>query len=261
MKCSLIIPTYNWPEALELVLSSVLDQSVLPHEIIIGDDGSSEETQQLIEEFKRKFSIPILHIWQEDLGNRKAMMMNKAIAAASFPYIIEIDGDVILHHHFIADHLSLAEENSYLYGSRVNIQPSKMSSLFLTKQIKFNYFSYGIKKRNRTLRIPFIANKVRPKLGLSKKMRGCNVSFWRSDFIKINGYNENFTGWGMEDSEMIMRMVNAGIMGKRLKHKGIVYHIYHKEQDKSFVERNKRIGENTKNLQLTRAERGVDQYL
>jgi predicted glycosyltransferase involved in capsule biosynthesis len=188
-------------------------------------------------------------------------MMNKAIAKASYPYIIEIDGDVILHKDFIKDHLSLAQSNTYLYGSRVSIQKSKLESLFATKQIGFNYFSSGLKKRNRTLRIPFIANRATAHLGLSSKVRGCNISFWRDDFLKINGYNEEFTGWGSEDSEMILRMVNAGISGKRIKHKAIIYHIYHKEQDKSSVQRNREIEESTKVSKRILATKGVDQYL
>jgi hypothetical protein len=261
LSCTLIIPTYNWPEALELVLLSVLDQSVMPQEIIIGDDGSKPETKGLIKKFEKQFNLPLIYIWHEDQGNRKSIMMNKAIAKSSFPYIIEIDGDVILQKDFIKDHLSLARPNTYLYGSRVSIQKSKLKSLFAKKQIKFNYFSSGIKKRNRTLRIPFLANTASSHLFLSGKVRGCNISFWREDFIKINGYNEDFTGWGMEDSEMILRMVNAGIYGKRLKQKGIIYHIYHKEQDKSFVKRNREIEKITKTSKRIRASKGIDQYI
>ncbi|WP_228547228.1 glycosyltransferase family 2 protein [Nonlabens antarcticus] len=259
--CSLIIPTYNWPEALELVLLSVLEQTVMPQEIIIGDDGSTIATKELIESYRGKFSIPLTHLWQEDQGNRKATMMNKSIAVASHPYIIEIDGDVILHPDFVKDHLSQAEQGNYLYGSRVNIQKSALTHLFNKKQIKFNYFSSGIKKRNRTLRIPFLANQKKSVLGLSKKLRGCNMSFWKTDFIKVNGYNEEFTGWGMEDSEMILRMVNAGIKGKRLHYRAIIYHIYHKEQDKSSVKRNRSLEAQTKDDGLIRSKMGVDQYL
>jgi predicted glycosyltransferase involved in capsule biosynthesis len=87
------------------------------------------------------------------------------------------------------------------------------------------------------------------------------MSFWRSDFIKVNGFNESLTGWGIDDSEMIQRLINNSVKGKRLKHKGIVYHIYHKEQNKSHIEVNQLIEKETTEKKLTYIEKGVDQYL
>src|SRR6478735_11914615 len=123
MKISLLISTYNWPEALLLVLKSALSQSVLPCEILIADDGSKEETRQIIEQFQENSLIPIRHIWQEDIGFRKSKILNKAIAQTTADYIVQIDGDCIIHKDFISDHISAAQNGFYLYGSRVNILP------------------------------------------------------------------------------------------------------------------------------------------
>jgi len=259
--CSLITPTYNWPEALELLLLSVKKQSVLPNEVIIADDGSRKETSSLIKKFQKKFPVPLHHIWQEDINNRKPAIMNKAIASSKHDYIIEIDGDIILHHNFIEDHLSLSEKKVYLFGSRVNIQEEYLKTLFKKKQIKFNFFSKGIKKRGRTLHIPFLANLYKKENLMSSKLRGCNMSFWKKDFIKINGFNESLVGWGVDDSEMIQRLINIGIQGKRLKFKGIVYHIYHKEQDKSKVQYNEQIEEKAKKEKIIFIEDGINKYL
>jgi predicted glycosyltransferase involved in capsule biosynthesis len=95
----------------------------------------------------------------------------------------------------------------------------------------------------------------------SSKLRGCNMSFWREDFIKVNGFNENLVGWGIDDSEMIQRLLNTGIKGKRLKFRGIVYHIYHNEQDKSHINMNKIIENETTAKKITFIEKGVNQYL
>ena len=187
--------------------------------------------------------------------------MNKAIASAKYDYIIEIDGDIIMHKDFVKDHLSLAEEHVFLYGSRVNIQENYLNTLFKNKQTRFNLFSKGIKKRGRTLRIPFLANRYKTEDKRSSKLRGCNMSFWRHDFIKVNGYNEELTGWGIDDSEMIQRLINIGIKGKRLKFKGIVYHIYHKEQDKSLVHLNEILEKEATDKKVTFIEKGVNQYL
>jgi len=259
--CTLVTPTYNWPEALELLLSSVLNQTVLPNEVIIADDGSGHDTKQLIEKFQQKFPIPLIHIWHEDLKNRKPKIMNKAIAAAKYEYIIEIDGDIIMNRHFIEDHLHFAQKGHYLFGSRVNIQGKLLPKLFFRKINHFNFFSKGIKKRFRTIRIPFLMSLAKSVDQRSRKLRGCNMSFWKEDFIKINGFNEDLVGWGIDDSEMIQRLHNIGIKGKRLKYAGIAYHIYHKEQSKSHIEINNEIEKQTTEKKLTFIEKGINQYL
>ncbi|MFL1896114.1 glycosyltransferase family 2 protein [Aquimarina sp. 2-A2] len=260
-KCSLIISTYNWPEALDLVLQSVLRQSVLPDEVIIADDGSTNQTEVLINNFQKTFPIPIKHIWQEDNGNQKAMIMNKAIAQASYEYIVEVDGDIIMHKHFIKDHLKFAEANYYLFGSRVTLKKSHLHKIYHNKQITFNYFSKGIKKRGRTIHFPFLTKFFKPVDQRSSKFRGCNVSFWKEDFIKVNGYNEAFKGWGREDSELIERMHNNGIKGKRLKFAGLAYHLYHLEQSKNRLKNNDLIEQQTIANKVIRTIDGIDKYL
>ncbi|ULC58703.1 glycosyltransferase family 2 protein [Flaviramulus sp. BrNp1-15] len=260
-KCSLVTPTYNWPKALELLLLSVKQQSVLPNEVIIADDGSKKETEELIKKFQKDFPVPLHHVWHEDNKNQKPAIMNKAIAKSSFEYIVEIDGDIIMHKDFVKDHLTMAKKNMFLYGSRVNIQENHLDNLFNNKQITFNFFSKGIKKRGRTIRIPFLANLHKEEDARSSKLRGCNMSFWREDFIKVNGFNENLVGWGIDDSEMIQRLLNIGVKGKRLKFKGLAYHIYHKEQDRSLVHLNEVIENETTAKKITFIEKGINQYL
>ena len=260
-KCTLVTPTYNWPNALELLLLSIMNQTVLPAEVIIADDGSKEDTRALIEDFQKKFPVPLIHIWHDDIKNRKPRIMNQAIAKAQYDYIIEIDGDIIMNKHFIEDHLKFAQKGFYLFGSRVNIQETLLTELFSKKIIDFNFFSKGIKKRGRTIRIPFMMNFAKIVDKRSSKLRGCNMSFWREDFIKINGFNEDLVGWGIDDSEMIERLQNIGIKGKRLKFAGIVYHIYHKEQSKSHIEINHEIERQTKEKKLTFIEKGINQFL
>ena len=260
-KCSLVTPTYNWPEALELLLLSIMNQTVMPNEVIIADDGSKSETKELIEHFQTIFPVPLIHIWHEDLKNRKPRIMNKAIAKASFDYIIEIDGDIIMNKYFVEDHLRFAEKGFYLYGSRVNIKQSLLADLFSKKIINFNFFSKGIKKRGRTIRLPFMMKFTEIAKERSSKLRGCNMSFWREDFIKINGFNEGLVGWGIDDSEMIQRLHNIGIIGKRLKFAGIAYHIYHKEQSKSHIDLNLEIERQTTEKKITFIEKGINQFL
>ena len=101
MQISLIITTYNRPDALLLVLKSVEHQSLVPNEVIIADDGSNDKTQELIDDFITHSNINIIHSFQKDKGFRAAKSRNKAISKSTGDYIILIDGDMILHRNFI----------------------------------------------------------------------------------------------------------------------------------------------------------------
>src|SRR5690606_22490258 len=113
--------TYNWPQALELTLLSVLKQVQMPGQIIIADDGSGPETMEVIQRYTSQFPRGLLHIWHEDRGFRLAAIRNKAIAACDRDYIIQIDGDIVLHPQFISDHLRFAEPGRLVQGSRVMV--------------------------------------------------------------------------------------------------------------------------------------------
>jgi len=261
LKTTLVITTYNWPEALNLVLKSILAQTIMPFEVIVADDGSKPETKEIIDHFKDKLSVPLRHIWHEDKGFRRSAILNKSIALAKGEYIIQIDGDCIVHKNFVKDHNTSAEKNTYLYGSRVNIQKDFLPTLYSNEVTTFSYFAKGIKKRTRNLHIPILANLYKRKDGLSKKIRGCNLSYWKSDFIKINGYNEAMTGWGKEDSELVIRLLNNNIQGKRLRYKAIIYHIWHNVSSKERLNINQEIQEHTIQNKLKKCEKGVDMYL
>ena len=261
MKTALLISTYNWPQALELIFESILIQTKLPDEILIADDGSTLETKLIINDFSSRIKVPIKHFWQEDRGFRKAKILNIAIAGTEVDYIIQVDGDCILHKNFIEDHFKNIKINTYLYGSRVNILPAFVDKIFKEKIISFNFFSKEIKNKSRTLRIPFLAKMYKPHDGISKKFRGCNVSYWRKDFIDINGYNEDFEGWGREDSDLAIRLGNKGVFAKRLRYRGIIFHIYHKEKPKENLELNNLIEKKTIDNKVVRISNGIEKYL
>ncbi len=261
LKTTLLISTYNWPEALELVLLSAEGQSSVPDEILIADDGSTHETTTLIERFKAVCAIPIVHVWHEDNGFRRSAILNKTIAQATGDYIIQTDGDCILHRDFVKDHVTNAKRGQYLYGSRVNITQNYLPTLFSEKRIHFHPFSKGIKKRTRALRIPFFSRFYGAGNELSKKLRGCNLSFWKDDFIAVNGYNEGMTGWGREDSELMVRMMNRGVLGRRLRYRGIVFHIWHKTSSMHNVGKNDAIQQQAMRDRLTWCEDGISKYL
>lgn len=262
MTVSLIISTYNSPRALELCLKSVLRQSTLPDEVLIADDGSGEETIKVIKEFQEKSPVPIIHIWHEDNGFRLTVIRNKAIAKACMDYIIQIDGDIILNRHFVKDHKRFARKNSFVSGSRLNIQPELSKKLIAERSIQVSIRNKGVHNRLNGIRWQLLTwllqNYHRTDL---LYVRGCNMSFWRSDLLTVNGYDENMIGWGREDSEIACRLINAGIRKRIIKNAGIVFHLYHQDNSRAQFNINNEILQRTIDEKRTWCAKGVDQYL
>lgn len=258
---SLIISTYNWPEALSLVLKSVISQSIKPLEVVIADDGSGEATKKVIQDYKNKLSVPLKHVWHKDNGFKRSTILNKAISIASGEYIIQVDGDCILHKHFVKNHYQNALNNHYLYGSRVNIKSNYLSKLYTSQKTTFHFLSKGIKKKTRAIYIPLLNKAYKPHVNFSNKLRGCNFSFFKQDFIAVNGYNEDFKGWGKEDSELALRFHNFGLSAKRLRYAGIVFHIFHKNASKENITNNNTIENETIRLNKKWCPNGIDKYL
>ena len=257
---TLIITTYNWPEALELALLSIVKQSVLPTEVIIADDGSGIETKNLITRFQNEYSVPIIHVWHEDTGFKLAEIRNKAIARASSDYIIQIDGDIILHRHFVKNHLQMSEKDVFISGSRVWLGEKISKTSQENKNIRFNYFSKDIKNRLNALYIPFLMKLFSFYNTRIMKVRGCNMSFWKGDLVEINGYNEDMTGWGREDSEICARLTNAKKRKKHIKFGAIEYHLYHELSSRTELNKNHEILTVTIANKLTFCKNGLDKY-
>ncbi|ELH5470147.1 glycosyltransferase family 2 protein [Campylobacter coli] len=256
--CALIITTYNQKERLKLVLDSVKNLTFLPNEVLIADDGSKEDTARLIEKYQKDFPCSLKHIWQEDEGFRLSKSRNGAIKNSLSEYIIVIDGDMILEKNFIKEHLEFAQRRLFLQGSRV-ILNEKESEEILNKddyRIVFNKKDFKSSKNSFLAKILYIFSKkdekIFKKTTLIKGIRGCNMSFFKADFDELDGFNENFIGWGREDSEFVARFLFNNGLFRRLKFKAIAYHIYHEENSKKMLESNHQIYLDTiKNKKVT----------
>ncbi|SMO58657.1 glycosyltransferase family 2 protein [Solitalea koreensis] len=260
---SLIISTYNWPDALRLCLLSVLNQTVIPDEVIIADDGSKDDTKILIEEFSKDFPTKLIHVWQPDEGFQLAKIRNKAIAQATGEYIIQIDGDIIMSPHFIGDHIQFSKKKTFVRASRIYINAELSTELLKTNSIDVSVFKKGVSNFFSGLRIPFLWNYFADKYKKHEviEIHGCNMAFWRKDAIEVNGYDEEFIGWGPEDKEFIMRLTNLGKKKRFIKQGGIAFHIYHKENSREMLKANEERFYNTINQKLTTCKTGVLQYL
>lgn len=228
MRTSLIITTYNWPEALELTLASVARQSLPPDEVVVADDGSGPATLTAIERGRQRLSMPVLHTWQADEGFRLARSRNRGISAASMDYIVLVDGDMVLHRDFIRDHVACARDDCFIQGARPQLSADVTRRLLNGEQMSLGWWTAGLQRRLyawRNLPASRMSSRVKSSLG---GIQGCNQSFWRKHALQVNGYDERFNAWGPEDREFAARLLHIGVRRNYVRHRAIAFHLHHR---------------------------------
>ncbi|MCF8054529.1 MAG: glycosyltransferase family 2 protein [Deltaproteobacteria bacterium] len=270
MNISVIITTYNSHRVLERVLAAYNAQSVTDFELFVADDGSGAETAQTIAAFQKSSRIPIHHIWQEDAGFRVAAIRNRALAATAADYVIFSDGDCIPSLSFVERHRQLAERGWFVAGSRVLLNEAFTKKLLEEKIPVHEWRSYQwlqaaiTKKANRWsvvhyLPLPSFLRKLCAR-GWQGVMT-CNLACWREDLLAINGFDEEYEGWGLEDSDLVIRLLNQKISRKSARFATVVFHLWHKKNSNSNLENNRQRLLELLRLENTKAKKGVEQYL
>ncbi|MBX9586372.1 MAG: glycosyltransferase family 2 protein [Gammaproteobacteria bacterium] len=234
---SVIVTTYNRPDALSLVLQGLALQTKKNFEVLVADDGSTTETKSLIE--NNRWNFPIKHIWHEDQGFRAALIRNLAVKEAQGDYLLFIDGDCVPCSDFIKRHSELAEKGWFVAGSRLLLSPALTEDAVTGKKkiLQWNFWHWLVARItgqcNRILpllHLPFL-----PRKNKSQEWRGaktCNLAMWHDDFNLIKGFNEHFIGWGYEDSDLVIRLLRANVRRKQGRSAVTVLHLWHKENDR-----------------------------
>lgn len=226
---SLIITTYNNPRYLGKVIESVLVQSRLPGEVLIADDGSTQETADLVRMFASRASFPVHHVWHEDKGFRAAKIRNEAVRRSAGDYIILLDGDCVAGCRFVEDHAALSETGCFVQGKRILVSrqavahfdhasansPGRLLVLSLKRQIS------NIHHLPRLPRYKSSRNRI------LRNIKSCNMAFFRKDIFAVNGFNEDFIGWGNEDSDLACRFFKYGLLKKVHPFMAICFHLWH----------------------------------
>jgi glycosyltransferase involved in cell wall biosynthesis len=267
---SLIVTTYNRKETLSLCLKSVSTQSHLPTDVVVADDGSRADTADLIADVGSTIPVPLRHAWQEDRGFRAGRARNRAVALSQGAYVIFIDGDMLLHPEFIADHLALIQPGTYLQGGRLNASREESDRLLRGGDPRF------------TARMPFaphVGGELRAKHAFRSRViaslkaahrRGgvamsCNLGVWRKDLDLVNGFNHDFEGWGREDTDLTLRLRYAGVRRRLLRYAGLAIHLWHPTRWSDATPPggwlpNDVLLEHTRRSRSVRCERGLDVY-
>jgi glycosyltransferase involved in cell wall biosynthesis len=261
LKLSLLITTYNWPEALDLVLESVARQQVLPTEVIVADDGSAEPTARLVAAWAERLRLPVVHVWQEDAGFRAARSRNRGIAAARTDYVVMIDGDMVLDQRFVADHIALAEADNFVQGPRINTTPELSRQMLADRTTQVGFFTPGVLRRQQIVHyLPYATWSARRAFS-TERVKSCNMGCWRADLIKVNGFDERMIGWGPEDKELAVRLFNIGVVRKHVRHAALAAHLYHARRDPVGVNPNDRYLEESIANKAQRCAVGIDAHL
>ena len=270
MRIAVIVTTYNQTDALSAVLEGYLAQSDHNFEIWVADDGSTEQTAKVIQQFKARAPFSLSHVWQEDVGFRAAAIRNRALAATSADYIILTDGDCVPPIDFVACHRTLAEPGWFIAGNRLMLTCNLSEQVLREKLPIHSWSTYNWMKMRLLGQIQRVLPLIRlPSLGPLRKLtprrwkgaKTCNLAAFRSDLLKVNGLDESYTGWGLEDSDLVIRMIRASIYHKSGRFSVPLLHLWHKENDRSYLEENQRRLNAALLATHIRALLGVDQYL
>ncbi|MGA2240731.1 MAG: glycosyltransferase family 2 protein [Verrucomicrobiota bacterium] len=258
---ALIINTFNQPDYLDRVLRAVSRQSVLPDEVLLADDGSANETKTVFDRWRAGRSFRCEHAWQEHQGFRRARILNQAIGLARGDYLIFLDGDTIPHPHFIADHRALARQSQFVQGHRALIERKAVAWFGLHEFGRDRWRTlcrFQLRGLKHAYRWPWPLQRVRRDL---QGVRGCNLAIWRSDLTRVNGYNEAFVGWGKEDSELALRLMNSGV--RRLDVRGwtLCYHLWHPRVSRDELAVNNELLARAIRKKSVHCKQGLDRHL
>jgi len=213
--------------------------------------------------------VPLIHVWQEDLGFRAGAARNKASAQATGDYLIFIDGDCVALPSFLTQHEKLAEPGWFVAGNRVLLSEAfthqtLRQGLALHQRTRWQWLMDRLNGRiNRWLPL-LLAGDAEWRKNAPKRWQGartCNLAVWRQDFLAVNGFDEAYAGWGHEDADLAVRLIRQGTYRKDGRFATAVMHLWHKENDRSQLQENVARLEQILAAQRTKAEIGVSQYL
>lgn len=243
---SVIVTTYNREDALEAVLSALSRQSDRGFEVVVADDGSRPTTAAVVERWRPRLGVPLDHVWQMNCGFCAAEIRNRAILMCHGDYCVFLDGDCIAPADFVATHRRLAERGWFVTGNRVLLSPT-LTAAVLSDDLRPETWSApdwirqrlrgGVNRLAAVLRLP---------LGRLRKLRSaqwrgarsCNLAVWRSDLEQVDGFDACFSGWGREDSDLLIRLLRCGLRRKDGRFATGVIHLWHPQVDRAQLAAN-----------------------
>ena len=247
---SVIILTYNRSDALKAVLHALAWQDTMPDEVVITDDGSNEGHIQAIENALsiKQWPFKVKYIWHPDIGFTAATARNQGVRNSSGNYLIFLDGDCVPRHDFVSEHMRQRRQGCFINGSRILLNQGITETIIRHPQLIHHSTLYWLRQRlfgriNKwfpmIVRIPPLLRIASPSFKW-KGIRSCNFSLWRNDFVKVNGFDETFVGWGHEDADFVWRLQRAGVKRINGYWSTEIFHLWHLEASRDRESANAR---------------------
>jgi glycosyltransferase involved in cell wall biosynthesis len=262
-----VLSTYNQPRWLEKALWGYAAQRFADFELLVADDGSGPETADVVARLREGTALRLVHVWHEDRGFRKTEILNRAVLAATGNYLIFSDGDCIPHPEFVATHVRLARERSFLSGGYLKLPMELSEGLTRDDVASGRAFdpawlaSRGWRPGRRTIRLPrsrALASLLDALTPTRATWNGHNASTWREAIVAVNGFDLDM-GYGGEDRALGERLVNLGYRRRRVRFRAPVLHLDHPRPyaDPEVILANRRIREEIRRTRDVRTRRGL----
>lgn len=265
---AVIVTTYNRPDALQAVLDGFREQDTHDFELLVADDGSTAATRELVAAYARTAPHPVRHVWQEDEGFRAGAARNRALAQTRAEYVIFTDGDCVPPAFFVSRHLDLAEPGYFLAANRMLLTEGFTREV-LERRIPIHrwrapqWLSAWMKRDvNRALPLAHLPDWSFRTASPARweGVKTCNLSAWRSDLQRVNGFDERYSGWGLEDSDLVIRLLHAGVKHKSARFAAPVFHLWHPENDRTRLPENRKKLDEIVASDRVAADVGLDRY-
>lgn len=262
---SVIVTTFNREDALDAVLRSLAHQRDRRFEVVIADDGSRPATAELVGQWKPRLGVRLAHVWHEHRDFRAGEIRNRALLASRGEYCVFLDGDCLARPDFIAVHRRLAERGWFVTGNRALLSP-ELTERALREKLEPERWSLadwvrqrrqgGLNRLAAVLQLPLgPLRKLRPSAW--EGARSCNLAVWRADLDRVDGFDAAFSGWGKEDSDLLVRLLHANVRRKDGAFATAVLHLWHPAADRSRLAENERRLEEVVQGTRVRAEQGM----
>jgi glycosyltransferase involved in cell wall biosynthesis len=238
---SVIVTTYNRDDALDAALRALAHQSDRDFEIVVAEDGARRETARVVKAWAARLPVPVKHVRHEHLGFRGGEIRNRGIRASAGELCIFLDGDCLARTDFVAVHRALAEPGWFVTGNRI-LLARELTEAVLANGLAAEEWALSALLRERargginrllpTLRLP-LGRLRKLNCGSWEGAQTCNLAVARRDLDRIDGFDGSYTGWGLEDSDLVVRLLHAGVRRKDGRFATGVLHLWHAQNDRS----------------------------
>lgn len=261
MRVALVVTTFDRPDALACVLRSACAQSRPPDELLVADDGSGAATREVVADCGRRAAFPVVHAWQPRAGWRACRARNLAVARARSDYLVMVDGDMLLDPSFLADHERAARHGCWVQGCRLPLgEAATAAALSAGDRFRPQARDTDWRHRPQARRSPRLARLAAVAANGVLAVKGCNQAFWRQDLLRVNGWDESFSGWGPEDKELCARLGHAGLRRRSLLFAGLAWHLHHPPAPRHAAAAGRGTLERTLAGRRVRCEQGLDSH-